>query len=292
MDIAALDGADRFDAAQSGFGGSQGPEALPISQETFHRGVIAFDQVVSPLLVDVANAVEVRIIPVIDVADHTPIGVGFVCDDRHRPVEPHTLDRLVEKGFGSLGIPPGRQTKVDQLTVRIYRSSEVAPLAADADVGFVHVPIDAGAVDMPLGALRQFRAEFLDPAIDRRSINRHAALGKQINDILVRQRIAKVPADRAKDDASREAVVLERGSTRHNQPQKPKVGGSLRLTQQSPLNLLAAIIIYWNTKHLGHAKITRNRACLDCSPELLSHISLLGWAHILLMGEYRWKTPS
>ena len=55
------------------------------------------------------------------------------------------------------------------------------------------------------------------------------------------------------------------------------------------LNLLAAIIIYWNTKHLGHAVYTRKRAGLDCSPELLSHVSPLGWAHILLTGEYRWK---
>lgn len=55
------------------------------------------------------------------------------------------------------------------------------------------------------------------------------------------------------------------------------------------LNLLAAIIIYWNTKHLGQAVAERNRAGLDCSPKLLSHISPLGWAHILLTGEYRWK---
>ena len=27
----------------------------------------------------------------------------------------------------------------------------------------------------------------------------------------------------------------------------------------------------------------------DSSPELLAHISPLGWAHILLTGEYRWK---
>ena len=53
------------------------------------------------------------------------------------------------------------------------------------------------------------------------------------------------------------------------------------------LNLLAAIIIYWNTKHLGQAAKDRNRAGLDCSPRLLSHISPLGWAHILLTGEYR-----
>lgn len=32
------------------------------------------------------------------------------------------------------------------------------------------------------------------------------------------------------------------------------------------LNLLAAIIIYWNTKHLGHAVATRMSAGLDCSP--------------------------
>jgi TnpA family transposase len=55
------------------------------------------------------------------------------------------------------------------------------------------------------------------------------------------------------------------------------------------LNLLAAIIIYLNTKHLGYAVTTRMRAGLDCSPQLLAHISPLGWAHILLTGEYRWK---
>ena len=54
------------------------------------------------------------------------------------------------------------------------------------------------------------------------------------------------------------------------------------------LNLLAAIIIYWNTKHLGQAVTGRSRAGLDCSPGLLAHISPLGWAHILLTGEYRW----
>lgn len=53
------------------------------------------------------------------------------------------------------------------------------------------------------------------------------------------------------------------------------------------LNLLATIIIYWNTKNLGHA-ITSRRAALVYSPDLVAHISPLGWAHILLTGEYRW----
>lgn len=58
------------------------------------------------------------------------------------------------------------------------------------------------------------------------------------------------------------------------------------------LNLLAAIIIYWNTLHLGKAVATRQKAGLDTPPELLAHISPLGWAHILLTGEYRWPKSS
>ncbi len=54
------------------------------------------------------------------------------------------------------------------------------------------------------------------------------------------------------------------------------------------LNLLAAIVIYWNTVHLGHAVDQRKRAGLPTLLELLKHISPLGWAHILLTGEYRW----
>lgn len=54
------------------------------------------------------------------------------------------------------------------------------------------------------------------------------------------------------------------------------------------LNLLATIIIYWNTDQLGKAVQQRQEAGLDCPAELLSHISPLGWAHILLTGEYRW----
>ncbi|MCK6029257.1 Tn3 family transposase, partial [Klebsiella pneumoniae] len=53
------------------------------------------------------------------------------------------------------------------------------------------------------------------------------------------------------------------------------------------LNLLTAVIIYWNTVHLGHAVTERRNEGLDGPPE-----SPLGWAHILLTGEYLWpKEP-
>ena len=54
------------------------------------------------------------------------------------------------------------------------------------------------------------------------------------------------------------------------------------------LNLLAAIVIYWNTVHLGEAIRQRQYDGLTVDPELVAHISPLGWAHILLTGEYRW----
>ena len=49
-----------------------------------------------------------------------------------------------------------------------------------------------------------------------------------------------------------------------------------------------AIVIYWNTAHLGKAVRQRKHAGLTVEPEFLAHISPLGWAHILLTGEYRW----
>ena len=54
------------------------------------------------------------------------------------------------------------------------------------------------------------------------------------------------------------------------------------------LNLLAAIVICWNTAHLGEPVRPRKHAGPTVEPELLAHISPLGWAHILLTGEYRW----
>ncbi|SNR87736.1 Tn3 transposase DDE domain-containing protein [Puniceibacterium sediminis] len=54
------------------------------------------------------------------------------------------------------------------------------------------------------------------------------------------------------------------------------------------LNLLAAITIYWITEHLGQAVATRSRVGFNCAPDLLTHISPLGWTHTLLTDEYRW----
>jgi hypothetical protein len=60
------------------------------------------------------------------------------------------------------------------------------------------------------------------------------------------------------------------------------------LFHADPHNLLAAIVIHWNTARLGEAVTQRQRAKLPVPPDLLAHTSPLSWAHILLTGEYKW----
>ena len=103
------------------------------------------------------------------------------------------------------------------------------------------------------------------------------------------------------DMQRRAQVGLNKGEAHHALKNALRIGrqGEIRDRtaegqhyRMAGLNLLAAIIIYWNTKHLGHAVDARQRAGLNCTPDLLAHISPLGWAHILLTGEYRWRRKS
>ena len=90
---------------------------------------------------------------------------------------------------------------------------------------------------------------------------------------------------------------LNRGEAHHALKNALRIGRQGEIRDRSSegqhyrmarLNLLAAIVIYWNTAHLGEAVGDRKHAGLTVEPELLAHISPLGWAHILLTGEYRW----
>ena len=54
------------------------------------------------------------------------------------------------------------------------------------------------------------------------------------------------------------------------------------------LNLLTAIIVYWNTWKLGEI-VARMAEAGEAPPsDLLAHVSPLGWEHITLTGEYHW----
>ena len=92
-------------------------------------------------------------------------------------------------------------------------------------------------------------------------------------------------------------VGLNKGESHHALKNALRIGRQGEIRDRSSegqhyrmagLNLLAAIVIYWNTVRLGEAVRQRKRAGLAVEPELLAHISPLGWGHILLTGEYRW----
>ncbi len=118
--------------------------------------------------------------------------VGLVEADRDRPMPPNRFDRLAQKGPGGFRVPPCGQAKTNHLAIRIDRPPQVAPLAADTDIGFIHMPIDACAAQVFPGSLRQFRAKRLNPAIRCRSVDHHAARVQQIDNILGGERITQI----------------------------------------------------------------------------------------------------
>lgn len=92
MDMAAFNSSDCFNAVGDRLGSSQRPEALAISEEPLHGGMVALGQVVASLSINMPDAVEVWIISAIDLTDDAPIAMRFVGDDSHRRVQPHTFD--------------------------------------------------------------------------------------------------------------------------------------------------------------------------------------------------------
>ena len=58
------------------------------------------------------------------------------------------------------------------------------------------------------------------------------------------------------------------------------------------MNLLAAIIIFWNTAHLGDIVDAMKTDGYDVPDELLRHVTPLGWEHIILTGRYSWESTT
>ena len=99
------------------------------------------------------------------------------------------------------------------------------------------------------------------------------------------------------DMQRRAQIGLNKGEAHHALKNALRIGRQGKIRDRTTegqhyriagLNLLTAIITYWNTVHLGHAIEDRQNEGLDVPPELLAHISPPGWAHILLTGEYLW----
>ena len=56
------------------------------------------------------------------------------------------------------------------------------------------------------------------------------------------------------------------------------------------LNLVIAAIVYWNTCYMDKAASYLRRQDRLPDPNLLRHVSPLGWYHIGLTGDYNWHS--
>ena len=95
--------------------------------------MIALDAIVPPLPVNMQDAVEVRIVAVVQVLNDLSVSKGLVRADGDWPVEPDALDRLLQKGFDGFCVTPGCQSEVDELASLVHRPPKVSPLPADTD---------------------------------------------------------------------------------------------------------------------------------------------------------------
>ena len=76
----------------------------------------------------------------IDLANDTSIGRGFVGTYRDRAMQSHAFIRFVEKGFSGLCFAPRGEAKVNHLAICIDGTLKIAPFATNADVGLVYYP--------------------------------------------------------------------------------------------------------------------------------------------------------
>lgn len=81
--------------------------------------MIAFNEIVSPLFVDMSDAVKMWILSVVDLTDDAPVGVGLVSTDRDRSVQANAFDRSIQKGLRCFCISPCCEPEVDHLSLCI-----------------------------------------------------------------------------------------------------------------------------------------------------------------------------
>src|SRR5699024_4474671 len=97
--------------------------------------------------------------------------------------------------------PPDRRRATAYLCLPpIFATEPVGPLAPHLDVGFIQAPARIKATPPePAQPLLHLRGVALDPAIDRRMVDRNAAFRQHFLKVAIADRIATIPAHRPQD---------------------------------------------------------------------------------------------
>lgn len=182
MNVATLDRPHRLDTLQRCFRGSERLETLAGIDDALQSGVIGFDPVVLPLLVDMEDRI-IRAPTLIDLVNDLGIGRRLVGENRHRLVKPRVILGLPQESARRLCVPPGCKSEIDQLAMMIDRTPEIAPLSANSYVCFIDMPIEAAPAAPTKGSFGNLRPKFLDPTVDRRRVNLDSMFGKHVPNI-------------------------------------------------------------------------------------------------------------
>ncbi len=140
---------------------------------------------------------------------------------------------LAQEPLRCLGAAGRRQVEIDRVAPLVDCPVQVGPLAPHLDVGFIQAPARIKATPPePAQPLLHLRGVALDPAIDRRMVDRNAAFRQHFLKVAIADRIATIPAHRPQDHITLEMAPLE---IRHRsvRPISAKHAQASRFLQQS-----------------------------------------------------------
>ncbi|EAM7721651.1 Tn3 family transposase [Escherichia coli] len=295
-------GSHDFESLDRGIGRGDRFETAHRLDQYLELSVIGLDHVIEILHLPVGR-LPVQLSFALQFGDRCTIARRFVGIERGRlfPVL-QASQGLAQEPLRCLGAAGRRQVEIDRVAPLVDCPVQVGPLAPHLDVGFIQAPARIKATPPePAQPLLHLRGVALDPAIDRRMVDRNAAFRQHFLKVAIADRIATIPAHRPQDHITLEMAPLE---IRHRsvRPISAKHAQASRFLQQSRfeqqryrasgLNLVTAAIVLWNTVYLERAAhaLRGNGHAVDDS--LLQYLSPLGWEHINLTGDYLWRSSA
>ena len=143
----------------------------------------------------------------VDRIDGRLVGAALVHRDLVRIAVPS--HGFVEEALRRGHVALRSKQEVHGFAVLVDGAVEVFPDALDLDVRLVHAPAAADRALVLAGHLLDERQETNRPPVDRRMVDRHAALFHHLLEVPVAQRVGRVPADADQDHVDRKAHPFE-----------------------------------------------------------------------------------
>lgn len=227
-------GSHDFESLDRGIGRGDRFETAHRLDQYLELSVIGLDHVIEILHLPVGR-LPVQLSFALQFGDRCTIARRFVGIERGRlfPVL-QASQGLAQEPLRCLGAAGRRQVEIDRVAPLVDCPVQVGPLAPHLDVGFIQAPARIKATPPePAQPLLHLRGVALDPAIDRRMVDRNAAFRQHFLKVAIADRIATIPAHRPQDHITLEMAPLE---IRHRsvRPISAKHAQASRFLQQSP----------------------------------------------------------